>query len=84
MRRIFWFICILKSKTKRFIVTVKKNCRAKCGGKEHIMAMNNAVKMNTVNTASVMGSSYYFSFTKARFFAGLFAVHHNCICPEHR
>ena len=48
------------------------------------MAMNNAVKMNTVNTASVMGSSYYFSFTKARFFAGLFAVHHNCICPEHR
>ncbi len=46
------------------------------------MAMNNSVKMNTVNNVSMM-DSYYFSFTMARFFAGLFCVGQKDICPEH-
>ncbi len=30
--------------------------------------------VSKVNTAAVIGTSYYFSFTKARFFAGLFSL----------
>ena len=37
--------------------------------------------VSNTNTAPAMGSCYFFSFTKARFFAGLFAVPKNQFCP---
>ncbi len=37
--------------------------------------------VSNMNIQSVMGSSRFFSFSKARFFAGLFAVPENRFCP---
>lgn len=37
--------------------------------------------VSNLNTLPVVGSSCFFGFTKARFFAGLFAVSENQFCP---
>ena len=66
---LFYAICYLTLEIKSAKVKSRRKSRGGFGGrKELIMTMRTVSGMNTL---SVVGSSF-FSFSKARFFAGLF------------
>ena len=67
--------CLCRPKVLKFYTRKEVACQS--NGKEFIMATKIAVLKNM---QPVMGSSY-FTFTMARFYAGLFAVPQKRFCP---